>query len=68
MASVAEQSELQRSGTSAAMLNDSCNISRKITTRVNYLEIYNENVNDLLDPAKRNLYVWENRDECVIVE
>ena len=35
-------------------------IQRKITVSVSYLEIYNENVNDLLDAGKRNLDVRDH--------
>lgn len=33
---------------------------RKAHITISYLEIYNENVNDLLDATKRNLDVREN--------
>lgn len=49
-------------------MNGGFEVNRKITTRVSYLEIYNESVNDLLDPAKRNLFVRVDRDGGVIVE
>ena len=35
-------------------------VQRKITVSVSYLEIYNENVNDLLDANKRNLDVRDH--------
>jgi len=34
-----------------------CMIKRNINISVNYMEIYNESVNDLLDANKRNLEV-----------
>ena len=37
--------------------NDSCMVDRNISIRVSYMEIYNENVNDLLDGSRRNLEV-----------
>lgn len=41
-------------------------IQRKINISVSYLEIYNENVNDLLDKDKRNLEVRDNRGEVFV--
>jgi len=35
---------------------------------ISYLEIYNENVNDLLDARKKNLEVRENKGGEVIVD
>jgi hypothetical protein len=41
---------------------------RKYYVTISYLEIYNENVNDLLDGTKRNLEVRENKNGEVLVE
>ncbi len=41
---------------------------RRTHVTISYLEIYNENVNDLLDGSKRNLEVRENKSGDVIVE
>ena len=41
---------------------------RHVSVSVSYLEIYNENVNDLLDQNRRNLEVRDNRDGEVSVE
>jgi len=41
---------------------------RSTTVSISYLEIYNENVNDLLDSTKRNLEVRENKNGDVLVE
>lgn len=35
---------------------------------VQYLEIYNESINDLLDGSKRNLDIRENKNGDIIVE
>ena len=35
---------------------------------VSYLEIYNENVNDLLDPTRKNLEIRESKLGDVFVE
>ena len=35
---------------------------------VSYLEIYNESVNDLIDPSKKNLDVRENRSREIYIE
>ena len=36
-------------------------IDRKITLGASYMEIYNENVNDLLDSNKKNLELREHK-------
>lgn len=41
---------------------------RRTTVSVSYLEIYNENVNDLLNSTKRNLEVRENKNGDVLVD
>ena len=41
-------------------------IQRSITVGVSYLEIYNENVNDLLDASKRNLEVRDHQGEVIV--
>ena len=41
---------------------------RQVSVSVSYREIYNENVNDLLDQNRRNLEVRDNRDGEVSVE
>ena len=41
---------------------------RSATVSVSYLEIYNENVNDLLNSSRRNLEVRENKTGDVLVE
>lgn len=38
------------------------------TVSVSYLEIYNENVNDLLNSSKHNLEVRENKNGDVLVD
>ena len=43
-----------------------CMIKREITTTVSYMEIYNENVNDLLDEKKRNLEVRDHKGEVIV--
>ena len=43
-----------------------CLIKRDIKISVSYMEIYNENVNDLLDEKKRNLDVRENKGEVIV--
>ena len=35
---------------------------------ISYLEIYNENVNDLLDVSKKNLEIRENKDGHIQVD
>ncbi len=32
--------------------------------RVSYLEIYNENLRDLLNPAETNLRIYEGQNRC----
>ena len=39
---------------------------RHIHVDVSYLEIYNENVNDLLDPKQQNLKIMEEKGEILI--
>jgi centromeric protein E len=41
---------------------------REFLLRVSYCEIYNESVNDLLDPSKRNLRVFEDAGKGVVVD
>ena len=41
-------------------------MQRNIKVVVSYLEIYNENVNDLLDSSKKNLDVREGKDGVVV--
>ena len=41
-------------------------MQRNIKVVVSYLEIYNENVNDLLDSSKRNLDVRDGKDGVVV--
>jgi len=41
---------------------------RRTEVTISFLEIYNESVNDLLNSAKRNLEVRENKNGDVIVE
>ena len=41
---------------------------RKAEISLSYLEIYNENVNDLLNPSKKNLEVRENKNGEVVVD
>ncbi len=41
---------------------------RSATVSISYLEIYNENVNDLLNSSKRNLEVRENKNGDVFVD
>jgi kinesin family protein 15 len=47
--------------------NDSLT-ERKIKVSVSYLEIYNENVNDLLDTTKKNLDVRETKERGIYIE
>ena len=35
--------------------------------QISYMEIYNENVNDLLDPSKKNLKIREDRSKGEVV-
>lgn len=46
-------------------LNDEKNI--KYTLKISYLEIYNETVNDLLDPTKKNLEIRESLQRGIFV-
>ena len=41
---------------------------RTTSVMISYLEIYNENVNDLLNSNKRNLEVRDNKNGDVTVE
>ena len=41
-------------------------IQRNVSINVSYLEIYNEQVHDLLDEAKRNLDVREHKGEVIV--
>ncbi|XP_010413048.1 PREDICTED: kinesin-like protein KIN-7O [Camelina sativa] len=41
--------------------------SRDFLLRISYLEIYNENINDLLDPCNRKLQIHENLEKGVFV-
>ena len=41
-------------------------IKRNIKVSVSYMEIYNENVNDLLDEKKRNLDVRDHKGEVIV--
>ncbi|EFH56367.1 predicted protein [Arabidopsis lyrata subsp. lyrata] len=41
--------------------------SREYLLRMSYLEIYNENINDLLDPLNRKLQIHENLEKGVFV-
>ena len=43
-------------------------IERTVNVEVSFLEIYNENVNDLLDNTKRNLEVRETKSGEIVVE
>ena len=43
-----------------------CMIKRNFKISVNYMEIYNESVNDLLDANKRNLEVRDQKGEIFI--
>ena len=43
-------------------------IERTVNVEVSFLEIYNENVNDLLDYSKRNLEVRETKSGEILVE
>lgn len=43
-------------------------IKRSVKLWISYMEIYNENVNDLLDPSKRNLPIREGRNREVVIE
>ncbi len=43
-------------------------IVRKASVSISFLEIYNENVNDLLDASKRNLEVREHKAGEVFVD
>ena len=43
-------------------------IKRQVLMSVSYLEIYNENVNDLLDPSRKNLEIRESKLGDVFVE
>jgi len=40
----------------------------KIRVNASYLEIYNENVNDLLDGSKRNLAIREDKAGEIVVD
>ena len=62
LAEVTEFNDMSRppSGTPSPM------IQRNITVSVSYMEIYNENVNDLLDANKRNLDVRDHRGEVTV--
>lgn len=42
--------------------------SKSWNVKVSYLEIYNECVNDLLDPSKKNLDVRENRQHGIYID
>ena len=50
-----ETSQNQSSSRAPSGQQPSRMIQRNINISVSYMEIYNENVNDLLDPSKRNL-------------
>ena len=41
-------------------------IKKSIVISIQFLEIYNESVNDLLDPTKKNLEVREDKKQIVI--
>lgn len=41
---------------------------RKCRTKISYLEVYNEQVNDLLDTSKTNLEIRERQDKGIYVE
>ena len=47
---------------------EAANVERSWVVRVSYLEIYNECVNDLLDPARKNLSVRENQSGKPFIE
>jgi kinesin family protein 15 len=36
--------------------------------KVSYMELYNEQINDLLEPSKKNLDVRENKDKGIYVD
>lgn len=42
--------------------------SRKFTFKISYLEVYNEQVNDLLDTSKKNLEIRETTDKKIYIE
>jgi centromeric protein E len=44
------------------------NSQRKYTLKISYLEVYNEQVNDLLDTSKTNLEIRERPDKGIYVE
>lgn len=39
-----------------------------ISARMSYFEVYNETINDLLDPSKQNLDVREDKDQGVFIK
>lgn len=41
---------------------------RSWNVKVSYLEIYNECVNDLLDPTKKNLDIRESRQQGIYID
>ena len=43
-------------------------LQRKASISISFMEIYNENVNDLLNPSQKPLEVRENKNGEVIVE
>ena len=43
-------------------------MDRQVLVKVSYLELYNENVNDLLDPSKKNLDIRENRQRGIYID
>jgi hypothetical protein len=38
-----------------------------VKIKISYMEIYNENVNDLLEPSKKNLKILEDKSKGEIV-
>jgi hypothetical protein len=41
--------------------------AREFLLRVSYLEIYNENINDLLSPASTNIKIYDSKQKGVII-
>ena len=41
---------------------------KEVKIKVSYLELYNENINDLLDSNNKNLDIRENRQKGIYVD
>lgn len=39
-----------------------------IKVSIGYIEIYNEQINDLLDPLNKNIKIMENQDKSIYID